>query len=204
VGISCWKIKCCGPSQQGPTCKFDRHYCYCCYSCRATCPVSSYEAHGEKKSQKQFSYPPPPLLEGKEKTYDFINSLKTAYDSDAQLPALQKQGKVSLTGDLYYHKEQLYVPSSLRLRCLEEMHDAPYSGHKGTAKDHFRDYKSLLVARHYFGYNQTCQELPDVSTQQSLHTEACWSAAATCGSKRQMDGSHNGLHHRITLHTPWV
>ncbi len=36
---------------------------------------------------------------------------------------------------LYCRQQQVYVPTpALRQRCIQEMHDAPYSGHKGVTK----------------------------------------------------------------------
>lgn len=35
---------------------------------------------------------------------------------------------------LLHHNNTIYVPQALRQRCLEEMHDAPYAGHRGVSK----------------------------------------------------------------------
>ena len=39
-----------------------------------------------------------------------------------------------MTDGLYYHESKVYIPMALRQQCIEEMHDTPYSGHKGIAK----------------------------------------------------------------------
>lgn len=36
-------------------------------------------------------YPPPPPLDGVEKERDWVNTIKAAYNKDAQIPALQKK-----------------------------------------------------------------------------------------------------------------
>jgi hypothetical protein len=88
------------------------------------------------KSSK-VSYPPPPPT-AEEKQQDWIASIQASYSADAELAKLQKRKLLVFNNDgLYYHtkkQESIYLPKALRLQCLEELHDTPYSGHKGTAK----------------------------------------------------------------------
>lgn len=81
-------------------------------------------------------YPPPPLT-AQEKHLDWLEAIKAAYKHDSALAALQRKDKVIEKGGIYYQTKNqslIYVPASLRLPCLEQYHDTPYSGHKGTAK----------------------------------------------------------------------
>lgn len=85
---------------------------------------------------KTFHYPPPPATT-EEKHRDWLESIKAAYKTDQALPALLRKQQVFEDCGLYYSTKNntlIYVPVALRLPCLEQYHDAPYSGHKGTAK----------------------------------------------------------------------
>jgi hypothetical protein len=65
---------------------------------------------------------------------DWLNVVQQAYTTDSQLVALCKRHKVQQRDSMYYHGDLLYIPQSLRLRCMEQVHDSPLAGHKGTAK----------------------------------------------------------------------
>jgi len=78
-------------------------------------------------------YPPPPLT-AEEKQAGWLDKIRQAYHTDDQLVKLQKKQVLTLTNGLYYHGSEVYVPQVLRRECMEEMHDTPYSGHKGIAK----------------------------------------------------------------------
>jgi len=80
---------------------------------------------------------PPPPLTPQQQHEDWIELVKKSYGSDKSLPSLQKRRKVSYRDGLYYNtrnESRIYLPQAVRTRCMEELHDAPFSGHKGTAK----------------------------------------------------------------------
>ncbi len=88
-------------------------------------------------SDKSVTYPPPPPMTEADVRRDWVEQIKEAYTADDSLVALQKRKQVVYKDGLYYHahKQQLiYMPHSLRVKCLEELHDTPFSGHKGKAK----------------------------------------------------------------------
>ena len=81
----------------------------------------------------------------------FLEGVKHAYAEDAWLQSECNRRLLSHDAGLWYRingesARVLYIPhvKSLRLRCLEEMHDAPWSGHVGISKT------KELLARAYW------------------------------------------------------
>jgi hypothetical protein len=62
-------------------------------------------------------------------------ALLTAYaDIAKEMPKLATRYALTHKDGLWYHKVQIFVPPSLRERCMSELHDTPFSGHKGVWK----------------------------------------------------------------------
>jgi len=66
----------------------------------------------------------------------WLEALKLGYQAEPDMQAVATTHHLTEKNDMYYRPDgTLYVPTNqLRQRCLEEMHDAPYSGHKGVLK----------------------------------------------------------------------
>jgi hypothetical protein len=96
----------------------------------------SRKGTSKRKRSSPVIYPPPPPLPQQQRA-DWIDLIKTCYSSDPPLAKLQRRGKVTSQNGLYFRAGSdsiVYVPAALRLKCLEDMHDTPYSGHKGITK----------------------------------------------------------------------
>jgi transposase InsO family protein len=101
------------------------------------------------------SLPANPLLE----------DLKRAWETDEELrTAIEKGDKDFLYADtLYYYRDKLFVPYSLRTRVVEEHHDHPVAGHYGSAKTHelisrsFAWPNSMRYVRQFTRSCDTCQ-----------------------------------------------
>jgi hypothetical protein len=77
-------------------------------------------------------------------SFDWNTALKNAQaDAPKELQHVQnmyKKPKQQLKhvstyiNGLLHHNNAIFLPQALRQRCFEEMHDAPYAGHRGVSK----------------------------------------------------------------------
>ncbi len=76
----------------------------------------------------------------------WLEAVKLGYKAESELSAVTDKYQLTEKAGLWYRPDgTLYVPTQqLQSKCLEEMHDAPYSGHKGIAKT------TAAVARLYW------------------------------------------------------
>ena len=73
----------------------------------------------------------------------WVDAIQAAYQLDPWFSdAGNLQGLTQRDG-IWYKGNAMVVPKGLRTQCLEEIHDAPYSGHKGV-------FKTLQTARHLY------------------------------------------------------
>jgi transposase InsO family protein len=94
-----------------------------------------------------------------------LNDLKRAWETDEEFQHAIETGDRDFlyADDLYYYRDKLFVPHSLRTRVVEEHHDHPVAGHYGSAKTHelisryFAWPNSMRYVRQFTRSCDTCQ-----------------------------------------------